>query len=156
MSQTSDAMTGEQILGPLRILLVEDSLDIAAVMVEVLEELGHQVTVAYHPDDALDCVKVAHFDFFLLDIGLPGMSGYELVAILRRHFTRERVTFVAHTGLGNPADKARSQSAGFDLHIVKPASPHMLKAALDDARLFTRFGLRKANIESLLAKDTCH
>lgn len=118
----------------LKVLVVEDNPDTAEVIGELIECLGYAVTVATHPAEAVSKVREQQFDFFLLDIGLPEMNGYQLVGALRNMLHGKHVTFAAHTAYGSPIDKALAAHAGFDYHFVKPADISALTSALSQAQ----------------------
>ena len=113
-----------------KILLVDDSEDIAELMAAVLASLGHDVRVAFDGPSALAVLAGFEADVALLDIGLPGMDGYELAARLRALRPTAPLKLVAVTGYGQPADRARSTAAGFDAHLVKPVSVEALEATI--------------------------
>ena len=119
---------------PRRILVVDDNEDAANSLTMVLQLDGHEVECAYTAEAALD--RAAHFrpDVALLDIGLPGMSGYELAQRLRELPDFARVHLVALTGYGQSEDKARAQASGFDSHLVKPAEFRALHEILERIR----------------------
>jgi len=105
-----------------RILIVDDNTDAAHTLDVLLKALGHETRVVYDGNQA-----VAAFDDFqpnlvLLDIGLPGISGYEVARLLRSR-GRHGVRIVAVTGWGQEEDRRRAKAAGFDHHLVKPADP---------------------------------
>ncbi|HXI28304.1 MAG TPA: response regulator, partial [Vicinamibacterales bacterium] len=102
------------------ILVVDDNEDAAALMADALRLAGHRVRVAYDGPDALDAVAAFTPRIALLDIGLPGMDGYELATNLRRQRGLEQVRLVAITGYGQLSDRKRATQAGFDAHLVKP------------------------------------
>jgi len=107
----------------LRILVVDDNVDAAATLSEVLQLLGHSVETAYDAGQAL--VKAADgppWDAFILDIGLPDMTGYELAGRLRGLPSARHAMFVALTGYGQAHDRVTSSASGFDCHLVKPAN----------------------------------
>lgn len=104
----------------LRVLLVDDNVDAAEMLSMVLEMQGHDVRVVHHPDRALEVAPDFEPTVALLDIGLPGMDGFELARRLRRLPTCRSTALVALTGFGQPSDRARSAEAGFDAHLVKP------------------------------------
>lgn len=105
----------------LHLLLVDDNDDGRRMLREVLQGQGHRVTEAVDGPQALESAASATFDVALIDIGLPGLDGLEVARRLRRMGPRlERTLLVAITGYGAPQDHARSRSAGFDLHVVKP------------------------------------
>jgi CheY-like chemotaxis protein len=86
----------------------------------LLQVSGHEVRVTYSGQDALDIAGKYQPDIVLLDIGLPGMHGYEVARRLRGHAELKEVELIAVTGYGQEADRLQSQQAGFDYHLVKP------------------------------------
>jgi CheY-like chemotaxis protein len=112
-----------------RVLVVEDNVDGAATMAQLLHLMGAEVQVAANGQDALAAANKFIPEMVLLDIGLPGMSGYEVAARLRSMLGKH-VHIVALTGYGSPDDQARALEAGFDEHLVKPASPDALQRLL--------------------------
>jgi signal transduction histidine kinase/CheY-like chemotaxis protein len=115
----------------LSLMLVDDNVDAAMTLGLLLESGGHQVTVMHYPGEALERAAQAHFHAFLLDIGLPGMNGYELARRLRKLPTCAESTLVAITGYGQQSDQASAAYAGFDSYFVKPVDPAGLFALLD-------------------------
>jgi len=103
-----------------RILVVEDSEDIAETMKLLLEDLGHAVSIATDGPTALSKIDGFLPDVVLLDIGLPGMDGYEIARRLRQAPLGAKLVLAAITGYGQQSDKDRSMAAGFDAHFVKP------------------------------------
>jgi signal transduction histidine kinase len=115
-----------------RVLVVEDNADIRESLRMVLDTLGHQVMLATTGDEGLSLALEEKPDVALIDIGLPGISGYE-VAVRIRERTRQwpvRMRMVAMTGYGQPSDVERAASAGFDHHVLKPVDPEQLNALL--------------------------
>jgi signal transduction histidine kinase/CheY-like chemotaxis protein len=110
-----------------RILVVDDNRDAALALRKVLEAMGQVVMVAHDGPSALQEAATFEPQIGLLDIGLPGMNGYELAAALRA--TRE-VRLFAVTGYGQPRDLERSRAAGFEEHLVKPIDIEQLAALL--------------------------
>ncbi len=109
-------------VGPsLRVLVVDDNVDAAQTLGLLLKATGHDARMAY---DGVSAVKVA-LEFLpnvvLLDIGLPGLDGYEVAKRLRQDSSLDGVVLVAVTGYGQATDKLRSQDAGFNHHLIKPA-----------------------------------
>src|SRR6185436_12707608 len=96
----------------------------------LLDLLGHHVRVAHDGRAALDLVKKQAPDFMLVDIGLPGMDGYEIARRIRRQPTLEHVVLVALTGYGRDEDRVEAREAGFDHHLVKPTEPDALQSLL--------------------------
>jgi signal transduction histidine kinase len=101
-----------------RVLVVDDNRDAASSMARLLATLGHEVHVASNGEQALDLARRHAPSVALLDIGLPGMDGYELAAQLRELPGSPRL--VAVTGYGQPHDRARSLAVGFERHYTKP------------------------------------
>jgi len=119
-----------------RILVVDDNIDVAESMSVLLELEGHQVQTVYTAHDALEAARNFQPDVVLLDIGLPGMDGYEVAKRLRAFPETCKVLIIALTGYGREEDRARSKAAGFDQHLVKPVEPEVLNkliATLDHA-----------------------
>nr|WP_269117410.1 PAS domain S-box protein [Ramlibacter monticola] len=105
----------------LRILVVDDNQDAAETLGMLLETLGHEVHLAHDSARALDAAAKGAFDAYVLDIGLPGLDGYELARRLRAQASGVAATFIALTGYGSADDKHRGDQAGFDHYLVKPA-----------------------------------
>jgi PAS domain S-box-containing protein len=112
---------------PARILLVEDNIDAADALAELLRLWGHQVTIAHDGLLALEAARSVRPEVVLLDIGLPGMDGYEVARALRSLGGLEGVLLIALTGYGQESDRHRSQLAGFDHHMVKPVDVSRLR-----------------------------
>jgi CheY-like chemotaxis protein/two-component sensor histidine kinase len=103
-----------------RVLVVDDSRDIVEALAEVLTMRGHEVRTAYDGPTALDAVKGFQPDVVFLDIGMPGMDGFEVARRLRKLPGVEGAVLVALTGYGQERDRERSKEAGFDRYLVKP------------------------------------
>ena len=116
--------------GPRRVLVVDDNRDAAEIMTVLLEIWGHQVRIAYSGPDALGVAAEYRPDAALLDIGLPGMSGFEVARRLRELPGWDGVMLVAVTGYGQDEDLRRSREAGFDHHLTKPVEPARLQSLL--------------------------
>ncbi len=114
----------------LRVLVVDDNQDGADSLAMMLEALGHQVRVEYDGRAGANAATGWHPDVALLDIGLPGINGYELARTLREAEDTRHATLVAVTGWGQQEDRRRSAEAGFDQHLVKPVDPAHLRALL--------------------------
>jgi PAS domain S-box-containing protein len=109
--------------GPaLRLLLVDDSVDAATLLAMVLEADGYDVRVAHEGKQALEVAAQFEPEIVLLDLGLPGMDGFQLAREMRKLVHTANALLVAVTGYGQAADRLRSQEAGFDHHLVKPVS----------------------------------
>jgi len=119
--------------GPaLRILVVDDNRDAADSLALVLGGSGHEARVAYSADEALRVARELSPQVAFLDIGMPGISGYELARMLRADADFTQLRLVALTGWGEDADRARSREAGFDLHVTKPIDQTQLERILGD------------------------
>lgn len=103
-----------------RILVVDDNTDTALGMVRLLKMLGNEVVSAHSGPEALESARTFRPDFVLLDIGLPGMDGYQVASALREDEAHKDIVIIAVSGYGQEKDRRRSQAAGFDHHLVKP------------------------------------
>ena len=103
-------------------LVVDDNVDAAETLALLLEASGHDVRTAYDGPTAVEAALDYRPNVVLLDIGLPGLDGFEVAKRLRQQPALESVVLVAMTGYGQESDRQRSQDAGFDHHLVKPAS----------------------------------
>lgn len=114
--------------GKRRILVVDDNDDARMLLADILGELGHDVRVAGDGGGALALIQGFTPEVGILDIGLPGMDGYELAAKLRSALPSVRL--IALSGYAQPADRLRSQAVGFDRHLVKPVEIRRLLDAM--------------------------
>jgi PAS domain S-box-containing protein len=114
----------------LHILVVDDNVDAADTLAMLLSAKGHRVSVEHDAERALQRAEREAPAVMLLDIGLPGMDGYELARRLRALAGTAGAVLVALTGYGQKSDRERSAQAGFDHHMVKPANPAQLDAIL--------------------------
>jgi DNA-binding response OmpR family regulator len=112
------------------VLVVDDSEDTAQSFAELLTLCGHAVRTAGTGPEALRAAAAEAPDVVLLDIGLPGMSGWEVARRLRAQAVDKQPLLVAVTGFGSVADHHRSADAGIDLHLTKPTAPDALIAFL--------------------------
>ena len=110
-----------------RVLLVEDNVDVAYTLRDLLELEGHRVEVAHSGREALERARAFLPDVVLCDIGLPGMDGYEVAQRLREERGAEAPLLVALTGFASNIDKERAARAGFDHHLAKPPSIERLR-----------------------------
>ena len=113
-------------VAPLRVLVVEDHVDTANVLRRLLSANGHDVKTANSAAEALALAGAHPFDLVVSDLGLPDMTGYELI----KRIKRDGVKAIAMSGFGMEDDIKRSQQAGFDEHIVKPLSIAQLERAI--------------------------
>ena len=105
---------------PARVLVVEDNADSAESLEMLLAVLGHEVRIVQDGMAALEAARANMPDIMLIDIGLPGMDGYEIARSIRGEVSLRHLVLVALTGYGRPEDKAEAMAAGFDYHLVKP------------------------------------
>jgi signal transduction histidine kinase/CheY-like chemotaxis protein len=113
----------------LRILVVDDNRDTAISGAMLLQTLGHEVETAFDGPSALEVARTFKPQALFLDIGLPGMTGYEVARTLREEGFQEQ-TIVAVSGYGQAEDRKRSREAGFDHHLVKPVDRAALLSVL--------------------------
>jgi two-component system CheB/CheR fusion protein len=115
---------------PRRVLVVDDSEDAAESLATVLRIGGHEVCTAYDGPAALRTAEAFRPEVVLLDIGLPGMDGFEVGRRLREQTGMRRALLVAVTGYGQEEDRRRAEQVGFDAHLVKPADLSALERLL--------------------------
>jgi signal transduction histidine kinase len=116
--------------GGRRILVVEDNADAAESMLLLLRGIGHEVVVVTDGSEAIGVARSLKPEVILLDIGLPGMDGFQLAAALRALPETSHARLIAVSGYGQDKDRERSAQAGFDLHLVKPVDPRRLVEAI--------------------------
>jgi CheY-like chemotaxis protein len=124
-----------------RVLVVDDHPDSAEGMARLLRRSGHEVDVALDGKTALQRARAKQPDVVLLDICMPGMSGYEVASQLRALF-HNKVRLVAITALGSEKDRKRCLEAGFDLQLVKPVDPTEVRNLLREAAFAKAFSSR--------------
>jgi CheY-like chemotaxis protein len=129
--RVADAQPGNASRGPLRILVVDDNVDGADLLAQMLEAMGNQTRVAYDGEQALAAVGEFRPDVVLLDLGLPKLNGYDVCRQIRAQDCARNVVVIAQTGWGQSEDRQRTRDAGFDHHLVKPIDPRALRALLD-------------------------
>ncbi|WP_422928767.1 response regulator [Singulisphaera sp. PoT] len=103
-----------------RILVVDDNVDSAKGLAHLLATLGHEVWMAFDGVEALESARQHEPRVVLLDIGLPGMDGYQVAGRLREQAGDREVILIAVTGYGQDDDRRRALAAGFDYHLIKP------------------------------------
>jgi PAS domain S-box-containing protein len=111
-----------------RVLIVEDHPDVAESLQLLMEVLGHQVRIVHDGESAVRAAQASPPDVMLVDIGLPGMNGYEVARRVRDDPKLARVVLVALTGYGRDEDREAAHRAGFDHHLAKPVEPDALHA----------------------------
>jgi CheY-like chemotaxis protein len=118
----------------LHVMVVEDNADVRETMRDFLQLSGHEVSVAEDGPAAVEALIERRPDVALVDIGLPGLDGYQVLAALRERGAQLPTTFIALTGYGRPQDRQRAFDAGFHDHLVKPVDSDALLRLLDDIR----------------------
>lgn len=113
-----------------RILIVEDNADAAQMLRTILEARDHDVRCAGTGPEALEALRRGEADIVLCDLGLPGMSGYDVARAVRDEEAFRDITLIAVTGYGQTDDRERTRQAGFDDHLTKPVDLRALDAAL--------------------------
>jgi CheY-like chemotaxis protein len=119
----------------LRVLVVDDDPDAAGTLALVLNLWCYEVRTAANGTSALEAGRTFLPDVILMDLGMPGLDGWEAARRLREEPGMRDSLFVALTGFGLDADRRRSREAGFDHHLLKPVEPEVLLRLLEDARL---------------------
>jgi CheY-like chemotaxis protein len=118
---------------PLRILVVEDNIDAALTLADLLALWGHQPQVVHDGLAAITAAPTFRPQAVLLDIGLPELDGYGVARWLRADPDFSRVLIIGVTGYGQERDRQLSSAAGFDHHLVKPVDLARLRGLLDEA-----------------------
>ena len=127
---TTPSSTDNSSAGASRVLLVDDNVDAVESMEILLQAFGYEVSTAIHPDLALAQLESFAPAAAVIDIGLPGMDGYQLAAEIRRRLAGKPMRLIAFTGYGGAEDIAKATVAGFDAHLVKPVDIDRLLAVL--------------------------
>jgi PAS domain S-box-containing protein len=134
--RTGDAATPTPTPPPVvaarRVLVVDDNEDAAMTLSLLLKSLGHETAVAYNGPDALKLAGEFRPDVVLLDIGLPGIDGYEVARRIRTQPHMAKLKIIAVTGWGQESDREKSREAGFDLHLVKPVDLNELAKVVSE------------------------
>ncbi|MFP4063201.1 MAG: response regulator [Halochromatium sp.] len=110
--------------------MIEDNLDFGNGLKRLLELRGHDVVLAHDGPGGLSAAESHRLDVVVLDIGLPGLDGYEVASRLRRLKGFDGLRVIAVTGFGRDVDRRRSHRAGIDRHLVKPVAMPELEAAI--------------------------
>ncbi|WP_439518425.1 PAS domain-containing protein [Hydrogenophaga sp.] len=125
------ATAEERDLHGLTTLVVDDNIDAGDSLAQLMSMLGADVRVVRNGTEALKVFASFQPRVVLLDIGMPGMNGYEVAQAIRKRFNSTQCTLIAVTGWGQDSDRQRAREAGFDHHLVKPAAIEELQALLD-------------------------
>ena len=115
-----------------RILVVDDNEDSAESLTVLLRMQGHQVESAHDGSNAVEAAERFRPEVILLDLGMPGMNGYEVCREIRKQPWGGEVLLIAQTGWGQDQDRQRTKDAGFDGHLTKPIDHHRLAKILTD------------------------
>jgi CheY-like chemotaxis protein len=127
--QTAESVN---MIRPLRVLIVDDNVDTVLSFSMLLKASGHDVCKAHDGLAAVQAASDYRPDVVLLDIGLPGLNGYEVAKRIRQIPILKEVVLVALTGYGQDTDRQMSTQAGFDHHLVKPARLEQLQKILSE------------------------
>jgi len=134
--------TGSDVESVKRVLVVDDNVHAADSLAVLLHLAGHEVRTVYNGEAALDAAVSFEPDAILLDLGLPGMNGYEVARRLRRLPQRKPWMLLALTGYGQDEDRRRSAQAGIDRHLLKPVDLEQLQAS------FVELAIRPRRVET--------
>jgi PAS domain S-box-containing protein len=129
-SSTADMERNPSTVGKCRILVVDDSRDSADTLTMVLQSSGHEVYTAYEGEQAILMAQKFRPGVALLDLGMPGVDGYEVCRRIRAQPWGVGMLLIAQTGWGQEFDRRRTQAAGFDHHLVKPLDLDVLDGQL--------------------------
>ena len=119
--------------GSAKVLIVEDNPDSRSMLEAILKLDGYDVTTAADGKDGLAAILNQRPRFAIVDIGLPGLDGYQVAKQVRKECTKDQVYLIALTGYGRSEDRRAVEGAGFDAHLVKPLKPTELAAVMDRA-----------------------
>ena len=117
-----------------RVLVVDDNVDNAEIMAAILREAGHDVHVAHDGRAAVVEARRVRPEFLFLDLGLPGLDGFQVAETLRREPGLEGMRIIAVTAYGQESDRRRAREAGFDQHLVKPVDMTFVESMLGGGR----------------------
>jgi signal transduction histidine kinase len=133
-AEDSIAEPAEPLAMPSKVIIVDDNADAADTLVELLRHTGYEARAAYDGAGALDAARRWKPDVMVLDLGMPGMDGYQLAEAVRNDPDLMGTRLVALSGYGQDEDRRRARAAGFDAHLVKPVDIEVLDAALRPRR----------------------
>jgi CheY-like chemotaxis protein len=115
---------------PKRVLLIEDNIDTVRSLAYLLTDMGHHVEYAINGYAGIEIAKRFRPEFVLLDIGLPGMDGFDVCTRLKREPGLERTRIIAVTAWAQDEYRARSRAVGCEIHLIKPVPPKVLEVLL--------------------------
>jgi CheY-like chemotaxis protein len=113
-----------------RVIVVDDDDDTAHTFALILVGMGHEATFLTDPAKVEEAVARIRPHIVFLDIGMPGLSGWDLAKVLRRQYPHDTLRLVAITGRSEPQAHARSRQAGFDAHVTKPVAVDLVESIL--------------------------
>jgi CheY-like chemotaxis protein len=116
-----------------RAVIIDDNRDAATTMSMFVEELGGSAVTAHDGASGLAAIETFHPDIVFMDIGMPGLDGYEVCRRIRQMPSQQHVVLVAVTGWGQAQDKRRALDVGFDAHLTKPVDPDAVAQLLAGA-----------------------
>ena len=114
----------------MRVVVIEDHVDTADLMREILRDAGHDVRIAHTGADGIEAARALPAEVVLCDVGLPDIDGYEVARRLRADAATAKARLVALTGFDGDDEQRRARDAGFDRHVVKPVDPFVLESLL--------------------------
>jgi len=129
--ETGAAIDSAPNLAGRRVLIVDDNADLAETLAQIVVGWGHEVAIAGDGPSALELVRNFQPDAALIDIGLPGVTGYEIARRIRADVFDRDLHLVAITGYGRPEDRDAARAAGFDAHMTKPVALNRLREMLE-------------------------
>jgi CheY-like chemotaxis protein len=129
-STAAEAVDSARVGGCRRVLVVDDAPDVTELLALLMSHAGYEVAMAFSAPEAFDTARAEHFDAVISDIGMPGMSGYQLAEALRALPGYESTPLIAVTGFTHFEDRERARRAGFDEFLHKPISPSDLLDAV--------------------------
>jgi two-component system CheB/CheR fusion protein len=112
------------------VLVVDDNVDGAESLRDVIGDMGHDVRVAYDGVEAIAVARAFRPEVVLCDIGLPGIDGYQVAQAFRAERELSGAHLVALTGYALPEDQRRAREAGFDVHLAKPPRPELIESLI--------------------------
>jgi len=112
----------------MRVVVIEDHVDTADLMREILRDAGHDVRIAHNGADGIEAARALRAEVVLCDVGLPDIDGYEVARRLRADAATAKARLVA--GFDGDDEQRRARDAGFDRHVVKPVDPFVLESLL--------------------------
>ena len=126
-------LSGDRSSASTRVLVVDDDVDVSLTLASLLEDLGCEVSVVHEGADALARARAFRPALVIMDLAMPGASGYDQAPVLRASPELEGACLVALSGYDGEEHRRRARAAGFDRHWVKPVDPNALPSMLQDS-----------------------